>query len=426
MKKYVFHIVLMVLLALSMALPAHAASQYTTDASKVKGGDFTDIPALSEKLDGIFSGTLRLYSDIHCRTQARAPLGSRAAPLGVTYYVKSSGGTVYSGTSCYIYANAVYETLFGDVPFHGDDVGWDSSERVAANLSSASYEAFRKAGVGFGALLRTTKNADGSYNGDAGHSVIILKYDHSGLTYLEGNGDGQGLIRVTTRDWDSFNSVSVTGRGYRISFIVQPTGAYMDSLYSGAVSEKPDYVGYFRKNLTYAGHFRDVPGGAWYANAVRRAYETGMVNGESAELFAPNGKVTAAEAVTLAARYLSLYYADGHCFTGSGAWYRPYYDYLAVWGIDAGQDNPDAPIKRSEFARLLARVLPDGAAGGSKAVSFPDVPASASYAASVDKLAQNGIVAGSDDGLFHPDSNLTRAEMAQIVARMVDRSMRVK
>ncbi len=424
MKKHIFLILLTALFVLSMAVPVHSASIYETDPSKLRGTDFTDIPALAEKLDGIFSGVLRLYSDIHCRTLASAGVGTRATPLGVTYYVKSASGSVYSGTSCYIYANAVYETLFSDVPYHGDDVGWSNSERVAANLPAASYEAFQRAGVGFGALLRTTKNADGSYNGNAGHSIIILKYDRSGLTYLEGNGDGKGLIRVANRDWDSFNSVSVTGKGYRISFIVQPTRAYMDSLYTGREDREPEFVGFFKKLLSYSGHFRDVPGGAWYADGVRRAYETGLVKGISGDLFAPGSRVTAAEAVTLAARYLSLYYADGHSFAGTGTWYAPYYGYLREWGINAGSADPNAPITRAEFARLMALSLPGGAEGGGKDVNFPDVPSSASYAKAVKKLAKNGIIEGSG-GLFLPNDTLSRAEMAEIIARMADRGMRI-
>lgn len=424
MKKRLVCMILTALLALSAALPAFALSSYKTDPSKLKGSDFTDVPSLSATLDRIFAGGLHLYTDIRCTQEASAPAGSRGVPPGKTYYVKSPAGNVYSGTSCYIYANAVYATLFGDVPFHGDDVGWINSEKVASNLASASYEAFRSAGVGFGALLRTTSNKDGSYNGNFGHSIIILKYDGNGITFLEGNGDGNGLVRVTTRDWAGFNSASVSGRGYKISFIVQPTRAYMDALYTGGKVLDHDFVGYFRNTLSYAGRFRDVPGGAWYADGVRTAYETGMIKGVTPTEFAPEGRVTVAEAVTLTARFLSLYYADGYVFKGTGEWYRPYYDYCAAWGIDTGFSDPDAAITRAEFARLMARALPDPAASGGKNVVFPDVPNGAPYAKSVEKLAGNGIICGTN-GLFMPNGDLTRAQMAVIVARMADRNQRL-
>ncbi len=419
MKKRLMSLLAALSLLLSGPLTALAAGESETP----KGSDFTDIPALARSLDGILADTLDLYGDIGCTRRAAAPVGSRAVPPGRTYYVKSLAGNVYSGTSCYIYANAVYATLFGDVPFHGQDAGWRRSENVASNLAEASFAAFDSAGVGFGALLRTTPNRDGSYNGSAGHSVILLKYDRQGLTYLEGNGDGQGLVRVTTRTWAQFNAVSLAGRGYRISFIVQPTASYMDSLCSGDPDR--ELVGYLRQVNAYEGRFRDVPGMAWYAPGVRTAYETGLLQGVSGTHFAPEGRVTVAEAVTLAARFLSLYYADGYSFTGSGPWYGPYYAYCAKWGIDTDFARPEEAVTRGQFARLMARALPEEAAGSAAAPRFPDVPAGSALESSVEKLAAGGILLGID-GRFVPDGALTRAQMAVIAARMADRAQRVR
>ena len=422
MKKRIMIFTLILALALASAATACAGSSYITDGKSLRGRDFTDIPVLAERLDRVFAGAPDMYLDARCQSLAPAELGSRGVPLGKTYYVKSQNGSVYSGTSCYIYANAVYATLFGDVPYHGEPGTWENSERVVKNLSSASYSAFSSAGVCFGALLRTTPNSDGSYNGNSGHSIVILKYDSSGLTYLEGNGDGKGLVRLTARSWDTFNSVSVSGRGYRISFIVQPTWEYLSSL-SGARERENDFVGYLTRRLDYDGRFKDVPASAWYAVGVETAYELGIIGGRSVSKFAPEEYVTVAEGLTLAARFLSSYYDDGYSFAGTGAWYAPYYEYCGKWGIDTGFKSPNALMTRAELAAVMVKALPAEARTSGAALSFRDVPSGAPYARAVEVLSASGIIRG-DGGLFRPDAPLKRSELAVMTAMMADRSLR--
>lgn len=413
MKKHAVLCILTALLVLSLASPASARGECVP----VRGLDFTDIPALAERLDLVFAGSPALYSDIQCRTPARADLNSRAVPPGTVYYVRSAAGEVYSGTSCYIYANAVYAALFGDVPCHGDDVGWINSECAAKNLYAASFEGFRSLGIRFGALLRTTSNPDGSYNGNNGHSVIVLAYDSSGLTYLEGNGDGRGLVRTVRKSWDAFNRGQLRSRGRRICFIVQPTAEYMASQ-----AGKTGLVGAFAKTRACAA-FRDVPPGAWYASGVTSCCELGILSGRSAESFAPGEPVTVAEGVAVCAKFLSRFYDDGWDFAPDRVWYEPFYVYCRIWGIGVDFAKPEEPIRRADFVRLMSRALPDSALTPGEPIVFSDVPPASDYAGAVRRMTATGVILGAD-GLFRPDSTLTRAEMAQIVARMADRDLR--
>ena len=415
MKRKLTAIIAALCLTVALIPSASAATSYIKSGSNLRGSDYTGVPALASKLDAVFSGHPALYSDIACSQPVEAAIGSRTVPPGRAYYVRDGLGNVYSGTSCYIYANAVYSALFGDIPYHGEPGTWLSSRLALKNAARASFELFSSANVTCGALLRTTANSDGSYNSSRGHSVIILKYSPSNITYLEGNGDGDGLIRVTTRDWDTFNSVCVSGRGYRISFIVQPS--------SGATTgaAKRDLVGYF--SLSGFQPPRDVPSGAWYADAVGTVLGLGLMEGRGNAVFTPEAKVTAAEAVTVCARYLSFYYDDRYDLSGS-PWYEPSYKYLALWGIDTSFAEPWEPITRAELAALCDRAMPDGARTSVSAVPvFPDVPVSAGWAGPIYSLARTGVIRGGD-GLFRPDASLTRAEAACVFARMADRSLR--
>ena len=431
--------ILLLITAICTTVPSAGAASYSyiTDPARADGSDYTDIPALAQALDRIFSGTVAMYSDLKCTTLVRAPLGTRTVPVGTTYYAKeNSSGKVFSGSSCYIYANGVYSYLFGDIPYHGWSSSWKNSRRVSGSMSLASYSSFASLGVRTGALLRTTGNKDGSYNGNLGHSIIILSYDNNAVTYLEGNGDGKGLIRIARRTWDNFNSVLLTNRGYKISFIVQPTDSHYESLGgtssggsgSGSTSSG-DYVGYFSPDRTYTGHFNDVAKWHWYYPVVAAVYSIRLMDGTGGNVFSPNSSITVAEAVTLAARILSGYYDDRYSFTGSGTWYEPYYQYLTLWGIDPwAYGSPGEKITRGNFARLMARAIPSSELEPVRQVadgSIGDVPSSAAYCSSVYTLYRAGILTGSG-GNFYPDKTLTRAEAAAVAARLADRGLRVK
>ena len=63
----------------------------------------------------------------------------------------------------------------------------------------------------------------------------------------------------------------------------------------------------FEKTKTYTdGQFTDVPVTEWYAAEVKSTYELGLMNGIGGGLFDPEGKVTVAEAITMASRAASI------------------------------------------------------------------------------------------------------------------------
>ena len=210
MKKRIVSLLTAAVLLLA-AVPKTTAVSYITDPNAVSGYQFS--AEYGATLDAIFKGELALFSN----TTDTFPVGSSLNTSKV-YYI---AGNRFGGYQCYIYAQAVYYHLFGDIPYHGDGyLYFSNSRKVIANEPEASYELFLNSDVGFGAYIRTTVNEDGSYNGN-GHSMILLSYDQTGITYLEGNANGRGLIRVTTRTWEEYNNQQLGGRGRRISAVVQ-------------------------------------------------------------------------------------------------------------------------------------------------------------------------------------------------------------
>ena len=191
--------------------------RWITDREEVSGSDYTDIPGLAEKLDAIFDGEANVYYDRTCTKMVDTKLGTSRVPNnGVNKYTGGGNAELNVGTSCWIYANAVYYTLFGETT--GNGTAGENSEKL--NLKSTAnknftYENFTDWGVrpGVGALIRTS----------SGHSLIVLGYDEERLTILDGNGNGKGLVAIRVMTWNMLS--------FRAKFIIQPTQEHFEELY---------------------------------------------------------------------------------------------------------------------------------------------------------------------------------------------------
>ena len=185
----------------------------------------------------------------------------------------------------------------------------------------------------------------------------------------------------------------------------------------------------FAKTKTYTdGQFTDVPASEWYAASVKDAFEFGIMNGNSATTFGPNGTLTVAEGITIASRINETLTGVKIPAANGGEWYQVYVDYAIANGIMTADqfDSYDINIKRFEISELLAKV-----AGNLPALNsvdrLPDVASGADYAEAVLKLYNAGILGGNDEyGTFAPNSYLLRSEISAMAVRIADSTKRVK
>jgi hypothetical protein len=126
--------------------------------------------------------------------------------------------------------------------------------------------------------------------------------------------------------------------------------------------------------------------------------------------------------VTFVTNHFSAYavaYSEVSFTDITGQWYENYVQFLASRGILSGTDkgifSPEANITRAEFVTILARL--SGADLSVYTVSaFSDVAKTDWYFAAVQWAFDKGLVQGSD-GLFKPDANITRQDMAVLLQR---------
>lgn len=154
------------------------------------------------------------------------------------------------------------------------------------------------------------------------------------------------------------------------------------------------------------------------------AFLSGYANGT----FEPDRNMTRAEVTTMFARLLTEKMAADQTYSNTFSdvakshWAANYIGYMQQFGIITGYADgsfrPDASVTRAEFAAIASRF--EKLTEGTK--SFSDVPSSHWAAKYINFAATRGWVNGYADGTFRPNNSITRAEVAAVTCRLLERN----
>ena len=185
----------------------------------------------------------------------------------------------------------------------------------------------------------------------------------------------------------------------------------------------------FTEKTPYDGRFIDVPQKAWYYGDVAKATSFGLIRGMTENTFAPTGKLTVAECITLAARMHSIYQTGSEAFVQGKPWYQVYVDYALQHGIlDAARTDYNSPVTRANFTILLSNAFPDEALEPINTIpegSIPDVAAGDACHDAMYQFYRAGILTGYDaTGEAKPGQSILRSEASAILIRMADPNAR--
>lgn len=140
----------------------------------------------------------------------------------------------------------------------------------------------------------------------------------------------------------------------------------------------------------------------------------------------PNGRYDAAKGeVVFKTTHFSHYAIAGYRTTFSDIaglpWAVDAIERLGASGVLKGtgqkQFSPDSEVKRADFAVMLGRALGLSAQAGTV---FDDVTAGSYYAASVQAAAKLGIIKGDGNGKFRPHGSITRQEIVLMTVRALE------
>ncbi len=169
--------------------------------------------------------------------------------------------------------------------------------------------------------------------------------------------------------------------------------------------------------------FTDVSSSFWAASAIELLAGKGIVAGFPDGTFRPNAVVTRAQFVTMLVKAAGLTpVASGQTPFSDvppGQWYAPYvaaaYQAGLVSGMGNGTFDPNGQLTRAQLAVLLAKAV--GTSATSSLSRFSDAAAIPSWAeGSVETVVADGLMAGFPNGTFGPDQTATRAQAAAVLA----------
>ena len=164
------------------------------------------------------------------------------------------------------------------------------------------------------------------------------------------------------------------------------------------------------------------------AAELNRRDHTAFLVGYAEGTFGPERNMTRAEVTTMFARLLTEQieadktYSSTFNDVAKDCWAANYIGYMQQFGIVTGYEDgsfrPNAPVTRAEFAAIASRF--EKLTQGSK--SFTDVPDTHWAVKYINFAATRGWVTGYADGTFKPEHSITRAEVAAVTCRLLERS----
>ena len=164
--------------------------------------------------------------------------------------------------------------------------------------------------------------------------------------------------------------------------------------------------------------FTDVTSGSWYYDGVKYVCDNGLMNGTSANEFNPNANTTRSMIVTILARM------EGVNTSGGATWYAAGREWAMGAGISDGT-NMTGKITREQLAAMLYRYvkLKGYDVSASADISgYTDASSVSSWATDAMRWAVSaGLINGRTATTLAPQGNATRAEVASILMRFMQK-----
>lgn len=227
------------------------------------------------------------------------------------------------------------------------------------------------------------------------------------------------------------DAVKVVDKDGKDVVVTEKDGKYVFTMPASAVT----VTGSFKAETPapVALPFTDVKSGNWFYDAVKYAYEQGLMTGTSATTFAPNGTMNRAMIVTVLYRLEKSPAVTGASkFTDvpAGQWYSDAVAWAAANKIVNGYDEttfgPMNAVTREQMAAILFRYEQvkglENVTLEENLNRFPDQNKISAYAIPALQWAVGQkIINGNADGTLDPTGTATRAQVAQIFTNLLNK-----
>ncbi len=397
----------------------------------------SDNPSVATVNNGVVSAVSEGTATITVTAQGDSTK-SASCTVTVTAATVSVTGVTLNKTSTSLYVGDT-ETLTATVaPDNATNkaVTWTSSNPSVATVENGVVTALAR-----GTAVITATAADGS-GASASRTVTVSSYlppanpnyritveaTQGGTVTADPTAAKAGTTVTLTPAPDAgyqVGAVAVTDRfGDAVAVTEQADGTYTFTMPNGQVTVT---VTFEQAPLP----FHDVTEGDWFYDAVRYAYENGLMDGVGDSLFAPNSQTTRAQLVTILYRLEGepeVSGTSGFSDVAAGIWYTDAVAWAAANGIVNGTTDttfaPGEDITREQLVTVLYRYAEAKGYDVSARVdlsAYPDANQIQSYAAeSVAWAVAEGLIQGFEDNTLRPAGNATRAQIATILMRFCE------
>lgn len=290
---------------------------------------------------------------------------------------------------------------------NGEDSSSSSSGGGGGGSSSSGYS------------VSTSSSDNGSFTVDKDRAS-----SGSTVTITANPDEGYEVGKVTVTDADG-NEITVRDKGNnQYTFTMPSSRVTIDVEF--VESETTEEVTEPSEKTTMP--FTDVNENDWFYDAVKYAYENGLMSGTALDTFSPDTNTTRGMIVSI------LYRLEGSpavteraAFTDveSGQYYADAVAWAAANGIVSGYDaftfGPNDNITREQMASILYRYAQykgiDTSAAGNLAAFSDNASISAYARTAISWAVGEGLVSGMGDGTLAPQGQATRAQVASILMR---------
>lgn len=279
---------------------------------------------------------------------------------------------------------------------------------------------------------------------DLDDKTVIMELDHLSIYFIkEGTASSDVKVNFITNGGSTIKTL-IEKRGERIyldDYTTNRTGYIFDGWYadSDLTNEISSLylstdVNVFAKWIpmhSYSG-FVDVPYNAWYYSAIETMLDRDIMGGVSGDRFAPSTATTRGMIVTI------LHRLEGSPEVKKSSKFsdvkeNAYYKNAVAWasankivqGYGSNQYGPNDPITREQMAAILrnySAYKKYDVSASARISQFKDFTRVSSYAvASIEWAVGEEIIGGKGNGLLDPRGKATRAEVASIFQRYVEK-----
>lgn len=399
------------------------ASRVDATGVTISGGSYY-CPVTVGNAEGVITGgsfygpvTVKKISDA---TPAYISGGTFYNELKGSYITKGCIVTFMNGSSQYAMQVVKDKASVPDTPvksgyrfvgWYNGNAKWDFDTPVTENLTlTAKWEKIHTSAPS--APRCDVAVSDGAH----GSVTVSQKSASKGSTVT---------VTVTPDKGYALETLTVTDKnGSALDLTDKGGGQYTFTMPSGPVT----VAATFMDDNTMLNFFVDVPAGAYYYDAVLWAAEGGIVTGTDAVHFSPDASCTRAQLVAFlwrAAGSPVVNYAMNFTDVDGGAYYAEAVRWAAsekvVEGTTAETFAPDAAVTRAQVVTMLYRFAKaqgmDTTQGGMAIREFDDFDAVPAYALEAMDWAVNAGVLKGDNNRLLPQDNCTRAQIVTMLYR---------